>query len=49
MIIDDYIIAAQNGDLRRLKVLVGEWKAVGSFDVNAKNEVNLCRMLEIKL
>jgi len=49
MNIDDYIKEAQNGDLRRLKLLVGEWKAVGSFDVNAKNDVNLCRMLEIKL
>ena len=38
---DDFIQAAQVGDLQRLKELVAEWKVTGYFDINATNEVSL--------
>ena len=38
---DDFIQAAQVGDLQRLKELVAEWKVTGYFDINATNKVSL--------
>jgi len=38
---DDFIQAAQIGDLTRLKELIAEWKVTGDFDINATNEVSL--------
>ena len=38
---DDFIQAAQVGDLTRLKELIAEWKVTGDFDINATNEVSL--------
>ena len=39
--LNDFIQAAEDGDLQRLKELVAEWKAIGDFDINATNEVSL--------
>ncbi len=38
---DDFIQAAEVGDLTRLKVLIAEWKVTGDFDINATNKVSL--------
>jgi len=38
---DDFIQAAQVGDLTRLKELIAEWKVTGDFDINATNKVSL--------
>jgi hypothetical protein len=38
---DDFIQAAQVGDLTRLKELIAEWKFTGDFDINATNKVSL--------
>jgi hypothetical protein len=38
---DDFIQAAQVGDLTRLKELIPEWKVTGDFDINATNKVSL--------
>jgi hypothetical protein len=38
---DDFIQAAQVGDLTRLKELIAEWKVTGGFDINATNKVSL--------
>ena len=38
---DDFIQAAEVGDLQRLKELIAEWKVTGDFDINATNKVSL--------
>jgi hypothetical protein len=38
---DDFIQAAQVGDLTRLKKLIAEWKVTGDFNINATNKVSL--------
>jgi len=35
---DDFIQAAEVGDLQRLKELIAEWKVTGDFDINATNK-----------
>ena len=38
---NDFIQAAEVGDLTRLKELIAEWKVTGDFDINATNKVSL--------
>ena len=37
---DDFIQAAEVGDLTRLKELIAEWKVTGDFDINVTNKVS---------